>query len=487
MTSLVQIGRAKRVLGISLGERSLLVAEVNADGQAAADARIAEFTYPTGVTLVDGPALGQALGKFLEERGFSARRVIFGVPARWLIIKTHTIPPTDEESARELLFLHVSEEVASDLGPMVFDFLGSSSSTESANVLLVGLQKRWMDRLAELAKAGALKIAAVTAAGLAIGQATARNVQNAFALWVRSDGVELIRMDGSRTWSLRHIGSSASVQPLIVELRRSAAVGLRESADTPNNLVLWDDAGLPPGFHEALRSSAGMDLLDAKPAWVGATTSVEPETHSGLSAAALTLPIRAGQRPSVDFLHPRLAQSKKPPLYRRTAWLSGTAAVILLAVAVAIGDIAHIQHQIDKSDRQLLKLQPALARATPFVNAMQFIESFRCGNPRYIACLRDLDTALPGDGQTYLVSFNLQSDMRGEVTGRSVNDQSVLNLVDKLRADGRFASLNSRLDPPATRSGTAGAGAAPEHRLVPAAPSAAGVAAARVEMSRRSP
>src|SRR4051812_36356801 len=59
----VAIGRSskRRVLGVSLGERALVVAEVTWNGGGAGGPKVvkaAEYRYPAGMTLDDGAALG---------------------------------------------------------------------------------------------------------------------------------------------------------------------------------------------------------------------------------------------------------------------------------------------------------------------------------------------------------------------------------------------------------------------------------------------
>ena len=62
------------------------------------------------------------------------------------------------------------------------------------------------------------------------------------------------------------------------------------------------------------------------------------------------------------------------------------------------------------------------------------------------AAIRDLTLMLPPEGQTYLTSFHLGANMKGEFAGRSQSDQDVLNLLEKLNAGGHFADLRRKLD-----------------------------------------
>src|SRR5204862_100145 len=91
--------------------------------------RRAEFAFPAGLTLERGEELGNALAEFLKTKGFSTRRAILGIPAKWLMLKSYTLPPADAQTAATMLALHAESESAPELGEVVFDSLGSSDSS----------------------------------------------------------------------------------------------------------------------------------------------------------------------------------------------------------------------------------------------------------------------------------------------------------------------------------------------------------------------
>ena len=82
------------MIGLSIGERSLLAAEVVA-GERPEVARLAEFVYPDGISPQQPAELGTALGAFLRENKFTAKSAIVGLPARWLVVKCKDVPPAD--------------------------------------------------------------------------------------------------------------------------------------------------------------------------------------------------------------------------------------------------------------------------------------------------------------------------------------------------------------------------------------------------------
>ncbi|MDB5321781.1 MAG: hypothetical protein JWN40_3412 [Phycisphaerales bacterium] len=449
----------KRLLGISLGERGALVAEVACAGEVRRAVRVGEFAYPAGLTLEQPEALGVALGEFLTKSGFSTRRAVLGVPARWLLLKSYALPPVEPHAAASMLWLRAEAESAPELGEMVLDFAGQTSVLDPTTVLLMGLPRRSIDRLRTFAAGAGLNVTAITPCSTALGGATAKQTGSAHILSLNCEGAELSEHEGEQTRFLRHLGSAGtSLAPLVAELRRAAVthplnaatltndVSAIRARRSPQALVLWDDVGLDNAAMDSIAQALNVPVVRGELQSIGCAGEALTGGRVGAVAAALTFAPLAGGRPAVDFLHPRLSAPKKPNVTRRTAWLTGAAAVVALVALLAYTDLARMQRRVTGADEELKRLEPTLKTARPFVANMEFVETFQASRPKYLACLSDLTLAIPEDGQTYVTRFHLQSSMRGECVGRSPNNQEVLNLMDKLSAGGRFKDLKRKLE-----------------------------------------
>jgi hypothetical protein len=228
-----RIGQNK-VLGIAVGDRSLVVAEASRAGGPPRVTLAAAFAYPAGVGLDQPDALGQAFGQFLKDRGFAARQVVVGVPARWVLSKPKDVPPADPATVAEALRLQVEGEFTQELRDLSFDYAGETSPDESRTVLLMALQGKHLTQVKAVAEAAKLQLAAVTPVGCVLGAATAAAAggpRQAMVVSVGPGGVELAAVDGpAAPRVLRHLGASmASPAMLAVELRR-AAYGLGGAA-----------------------------------------------------------------------------------------------------------------------------------------------------------------------------------------------------------------------------------------------------------------
>jgi hypothetical protein len=446
--------RSKKALGISLGEKSLLVAQAACDAAGPQVTRVAEFTYPEGVNLEKGEALGAALKEFLNSSGFTARRALIGVPAKWLVVRPHQIPPTDPATAIALLGIQVEAHRLPELGEIVYDFVGQSSETEATTALLMGLPKRWLDQILAMAKAARLQVAAVTPCTAVLGAATAVNVQRPLVLSVRREGAELAAVEGSHTRFLRHLGSAVAALPLGMELRRSlpmlpagfasgnghaAAGGL-----PPSRIVLWDDVGLDAPAIQSLSESLGIPVVRGELPTLGGRGCGLADGRVGGPAVALALPLLERKKPAIDFLHPRLVPPTPSKIPRRVLWISTATAAALLFVALGYADLVSLQRQVDDLSGQYRQLQPTLQTARPFVNRMRYAETFRTADPRVVACLCDVTDALPPDQRTYLTAFRLQQNMQGEFAGRSDNVKDAISVIDTLSK--RFADIKRSFD-----------------------------------------
>src|SRR5206468_10314373 len=81
------------VLGLVVGERSIIAAEVAITRDRRQVKRTAQFIFPDTASLEKPEELGTALAQFLRQNHFSSSRAVIGVPARWLMARDKDLPP----------------------------------------------------------------------------------------------------------------------------------------------------------------------------------------------------------------------------------------------------------------------------------------------------------------------------------------------------------------------------------------------------------
>jgi hypothetical protein len=437
--------RGRRFLSVSMGERTLWVAEIaQADG-GLLRGRVVEFAYSTADGLDDPQRLGSELAEFLRANGFSSRRAVFGVPGKWLMARPFEMPPADEETVSSVLWLHTTENVIPTLGPMVFDYSGEPSPSESRRLLLIGLQQRRMEQITALAGGAKLKVAGITPIGSAVGSVAGEHGAGSLIALFGPGGLEFIEQENGQTRSIQFVRSNGSPQPVLAELRRRSATMLNAGGElaAKRQMVLWDDVGMDGDFLLALKKGSELSIVEASRKWAEISETQEPAGCRGSSALALGRSAMKGL--GVDFAHPRLAPAQKPRP-RPLTWLASAVAAAALVLIAAFVDLSNLENQNSGLDDRLHSMQPAVDAARPYVASMQFADSFGTARPRYVACIADLTAALPADGQTYLTRFSLRGDMSGEVSGTSPNEQGVLSFRDQLNSTARFSDLECKLN-----------------------------------------
>jgi mevalonate kinase len=170
----------------------------------------------------------------------------------------------------------------------------------------------------------------------------------------------------------------------------------------------------------------------------------------------------------VDFLHSRLTPVPTPKVPRWVIY-SSIAAVVLLAVIIsAYGYSQSKQTQLDSinADINSVTRVAQVKAAKEFVDKVTFAQAWHMGDPRYLACLRDLTSVLPRDGQTYATSLNLKEDLpppsagyggssgsskvavvrslTGRLEGKTTSQGNALQAVEQLKTlPGSFQNVKS--------------------------------------------
>lgn len=462
--------RINKVLGVALGERSLLAAEV-VSGERPEVRRLAEMIYSEGLTPVDPQALGTALGEFLRDNKFTARSAVFGLPARWLVVKAKEVPPTDPATLANLLRLQAEGEFSSELKDLIYDYAADTSAGNPKCVLLIATSKKYIDGVNTICEAAKLSPLVVTSSAVALGVMTGRSVEakNPLVLLVSPSGAELTAQSGETSNAIRHMPGPGADRPFVGELRR-AILGMPPAGGpgangTPRELVLWDGAGTEEVNAGTLGQNLGLHVrcgdlpifgVDATPA------AANGEGRKYAAAVALGLLAVADRPAPVDFLHSRLAPPK-PPLVPRWVMISSLAAIAVIALSIwAYSYMQKQQGKLDKINASNAAIEKPVIEAKEFVDKVSFAQAWHLGNPRYLACLTDLTNSVPLDQQTYAVSLSVHEvlpeannsaapgtaahqavaghQLTGILEGRTSEQRRVLQLLNEMKTRSKVFS-----------------------------------------------
>jgi len=467
-----RIGQHK-ILGVAIGETSLVVAEASRGGGSPPRVtQAATFAYPEGLSLQTPEPLGRALGAFLKSREFSARHAVIGVPARWVLSKAREVPAADPDLVAEALRLQVEGEFSQEIQNLVFDYAGETSPSDPRTVLLMAIQDSHLQQLKALAAGARLSLSAVTPVGSVLAAAAAGiaagKPRSAMVVSVGPGGIELAAQDGSSPRVLRHLGSAATSPSVLAgELRRAAFLaggsaingksvngnGVNGNGAHANGnghgpaLIVWDDQTLTDPSRKALADAVGARLESGNLETLGvpAGLSAAPREAGGPSlagAAALAVAALEEAPLPADFLHSRLAPPKALKLPGRSVLIAVAAVLVLGLGVLGYLDIQARQTRLDELTSQVDGEKPRLKEAEAFVKRVSYAQNWLQGQPRFLGCLLGLSQAIPDDYKTYIVNLTLKDNMKGVVNGKtSGGPQDVNAIVDRMNQSKHFNAV----------------------------------------------
>jgi len=422
--------RYKKLLGLAVGERSMLIAEVAGAGDRPDVRQLAELTYPAGVSLDHPAELGKALAALLREKRIGTSDAVVGLPARWMVAAAKEVPAAaaDLETRASILRLEAEAEFSTELKDLVFDFVDTdrgravNGSPAAQTVLLMATSRKYVDAAVAMCRGAKLNLVSVCPSAVALGQATSRGMPEAddsLVLFVGASGAELTAHRDASPSALRHLRAASSQPAFVSELRRAVSTLPRSRGTAQRELVLWDGAGIDA---DALGSQIGVSVRQGDLPALGVNASTANRNGAGrafAAAVALTLPGVRGEGMPIDFLHSRLAAPKARRI-PRWAYLAVIAVVACVGLGIyAYTDLQNQQAELDNLNTRLTALKPQIQTAEAFVSRVSFAQGWHNGEPRYLACLRDLTSAIPDDGQTYATSLIVREAPKETTNARS--------------------------------------------------------------------
>jgi hypothetical protein len=425
--------RHNKVLGLSLGEKSLMAAEV-VHGTKPQVKHLAEMTYPDGVGLQQPAELGKALNKFLHDKGFSARTAVIGIPVKWLVVRPKEVPTTDAKTTANVLRLQAETEFSSELKDLVYDYAEGQTNGPSKSVLLMATSRKHLDTVSELCEAAKIKAAAVLPSALALGRTTGAALSgkngssDILVLSVAAGGSEMTAQQGAAPSAIRYLRAPDPREPFVSELRRT--VSTLPAGSSKREIFVWDGASLDS---QALSQQVGLPVRRGDLSSLGIDTSLSGANGDGrkyAAAVALAMSALTGADTTVDFLHSRLAPPKEQriPRWAVLAILVGVALIGLIVTGVqkmqaAEQDVADLQNKVNAD-------APNALLATKFVTQVSTAQKWHGGKPRYLACLRDLSIAIPDDYVTFITNLTIREATRpGGASAAPAKDDSELKLA----------------------------------------------------------
>jgi len=453
------IGRSSSFLGIAVTDQAVSCAEVFISGDKREVRATATFTFPPETSLDSPDAAGQALAAFLRQKKFSASRVVVGVPARWLIAVEKEIPPASDEQSRATLRLQAERLAVAEHGEVVFDFAGRTSPAAPARVLLVGVLRQRLEKVARMMDAAGMSVLAITSSGLALASCVRKIADgDGGVLVLNKSGGEIVWRSAGMPRMLRHVPvmtnghpDSPGLAPLGNELRRAVANAQQGGGNGDQQVLLLDGLGLKPQDVSDLSTRMGMNVRSADSLeLLGISQRFDLEAGqskppAGL-APALSLAL-AGAKPDllpVDFKHSRLTPPPAQRISRLGLYGIGAAAAIVIGIIALWINVHNRQNVLDDLNARLKTRDPDRVAAQATLDRWTYGRGyFSNSRPPVLDCLRDLSSSFQVDDKIWATNVTLHENGKGTISGKAADLQTIQGIVDRLKKDKHFSDVKS--------------------------------------------
>ena len=471
--------RPNKILGVALTEHAILVAEIGGAAGQRDLRRCAEFRFPQGTSPANLASLGRPFAAFLRQNGFTARQMVVGLPANWLLVKSREVPPATPAMAANILRLQAESDFSSDLGDLVYDYAGQSDRQNSRTVLVLAAPRSRLDQIAEWAQAARLSICAVLPSMVALGAASqALAGPKGLVAYLGDGALEFAIQKGTVLQKIRHValaaaapgaagGASAGAPPLIqevaAELKRTLSSMPLNGTAAAANLVFWDGSDLGAAGRQLIGERLGLTLDTHSIAALG-VPAVQPNATRYVPAVALALAGLDPAPPAIDFAHSRLAPPRPTSVRQKIIWAATIGGILLLAAGVLVVDTALKASAAAKLQTQLTKLDPQIKSAGAFEDRFARVKKWYGSDPRFINALGYLTQAFPDDGSAWAINVEVRNNPRPviatqpagphpapvvlmdnlqvQVTAKALNWNIAQAIQDRLRSGGKFMNVS---------------------------------------------
>ncbi len=443
--------KGKTFLGIALGEETFLISELSLKGRTYYMRQTAEWRLPEGVS--EAESIGNSFQVFLSSRRISTSSPVFiGVPAKWILAKEKKVPRLDNETLSNLLRLEAEKDFSLSADELVLDYVkNEGKDTAGDSVLLLAISRNRMEFISRVAKNAGLKMAAVVPFSLAIGSNYAVG-QDFVLLYLGRETAEFTLYSGGAPVILKHLGVFTQHKTGEEKLSLNRLVSISEeikrilmflpddeNCSLPSEITVWDDYGLTKQEEETLEKVLPLHCkITRQPS--GDTNSSNRITFGAPTALARYGGNRSGL--PVNFLHSHLVVHKKFRWQKMIVRAAMIFTLIAFAVVAGMLDLHKKEQKVAEIKEQLARLSPELERAKEMLDYIACLRTWQGQKMTFLECLREVTLAFPSGGGIWVTSIAIRDDMRGLVSGKSVDSKTVLELVDKIKQNKSFSDVN---------------------------------------------
>ena len=404
-----------------------------------------------GLAQADG--LGKDLHSLLREHHLWAKSAVVGVPAKWVVGKSITIPPTTSDNLKSLLEIQAEQAFSLNYQDLVFDYSGKISSTHTNTVLLVAMQRQRLERIKTLVKSAGLQCHSVMPCAAAMSALARGSSQTYCGIYAQNNHCEYCLCKEGAVQEIKHVPLALgenTPEALSTEIQRLLVLsGADRSGTDPLQVVLWSDDSDSDRTIERLTDQLGPGVqVRAGRAALLASQRVYLDNTPPEYDSAMNLVLAQAQAdlPMIDFLHSHIGVKREKTLGKTIGWGLFIGFVMVAGLASLYWGYRQDSLAIAGYEQLLLENETSFVTAQAIKKKVSQASGWYAGRPRYLNCLQAITQAFPERGDIWVKTLSLEEGGRGAITGDAINNASVLQVCDALQQSDHFEDVQRHIN-----------------------------------------
>ena len=437
----------RTLLGLAIDESGVVVADVAARSGRPEVRRVGQLAFREKLSAETAKELGQQLRQFLRTNHFSSKHAVVGIPTKWIVTKEIQAPPASVEAMGGILSIQAERAFSLNASELVFDFVGRTSTSESSKVTLLAARRQMIDDIKELTTAAGLQVEAVTVSALAFSRLLAgQDADVRYGLYARSNYCEFWSQANGQLRTIKHVPlasmngtASGRAEQLADAIQRSILLAGEHSHKPPHEVTLYDADGTGEGLVDRLNAQLKPTVLitDGRSGLVSdrMTASEGSEGHQSLAAAALAIAGAATDKPTVNFLNPRIGRKKTASHKRAITWIAAAAVIAIAAAGLATYDWMTKESDIKAYQAELDDMSAELEAVQAIRNRLSYARPWTSQDPVFLECIREITETFPQRGTIWATSLALNDTGEVSIVGKASSESSFHATVGDLVAN----------------------------------------------------
>lgn len=447
-----RIVKPKKFVGLAVEDSGILVADVHREKDAFNVLDAKHFLFSEGCDLRDPEKLGKELGAFLQKNRFSGRKAIIGVPAKWVMMREKTFPASSKESISGMLNIYAEREFSLSPEELALDYTTFAIDDKTSRIVLSAMLRSNMEQVMLAVRWAGLGIYSVTVSSVALFSMIRKKMAQpgpAYFLYVRPDFAEFLARDGEQIVDVKSFqkGIKKETEGFITELRRLMAYCSSGSDKTgKEQLLIWNASGDPARdelkmLTDSLSSQIKIVDGDRQAIAAGLGFPLEEKAYGLIAPAMVGQFFNGGDPFRIDFLNTRMNLKAGTIKKNHVQWAAGISAAVLVLLLVMFFSWRSDKKDVNELKAKLNDMQGDIDSARDVINKVASASSWYSDRPKVLDCLKKLTAAFPEEGKIWVTNLAFNEKMKGVISGRANDEQSIIDVLDRMKADHVFTDV----------------------------------------------